>query len=119
VPKPKKSDSFGVRFDPELRSELEKAAGASDMTSAEALRLAAKAMITAYAKYGRIPKDMEIRQAHIGDMLDLNELLSRVQAVAEGQAVYHALPQPKKPPGRPSPKEGGTGPVVLVSDRPA
>jgi antitoxin component of RelBE/YafQ-DinJ toxin-antitoxin module len=117
VPRPpKKTSQIILRLDPELDRQFRNAINSSGMSIAEALRAAAEAMVTAHRKHGRIPKDMEIRQDHIGDLLDVNELLGRVQAVAEAQALYTT--NNKKPP-KPASREASTGPVALVSDRPA
>jgi hypothetical protein len=112
----KKTKSFGLRFAPDLRADLDEAAKASGLNSPEALRIAAEAMVAAYRKVGRIPRDMEIRQAIIGDAADLASLVERLQAVAESQSPY--LTNNKKPP-KPASREASTGPVALVSDRPA
>ncbi len=73
----KKSDLIGLRLEPVLRKEFTAAAKASDLTIQDALRLAAQAMVNARQKLGRIPKDMEIRQATVGPADDAIETIRK------------------------------------------
>lgn len=66
-PKPKKTQQIILRLEPRTNRDLRAAVQASEMTIAEALRLAANAMIIAQGRFGKIPRDMEIRQAPVGD----------------------------------------------------
>lgn len=84
----KKNQQILVRLSDELDRRFVRACEQSDISPQDALRRAAQAMVIAHEKFGRIPSDMEIRQAQIGDMTDIFSLLDRVRAVAEEQAVY-------------------------------
>lgn len=119
----KKTETFGLRFEPELRARFNEAVAASDMTPAEALRIAAQAMVVAYLTLGKIPRDMEVKQAQIGNVEDIHGLLERVRAIAESQGPYFAH-KPKTgqltptPPGKPpdkSQRHRGDGPRRAVS----
>lgn len=116
--RPKKSDPFGVRFDSEeQRLRFAEACDASGLAPAEALRIAAQAMVTAYSKFGRIPRDMEIRQAQIGDNSDMEDLLRRAVTLGEQAHAPYRIDKPPKDHNKSRPH--GAGPDALVSDQPA
>lgn len=56
------TDLFGLRINSAELVEFRQAARVSGMKPQEAMRLAITAMNAAYRRYGRIPRDMEIRQ---------------------------------------------------------
>ncbi len=88
--RPLKSDPFGVRFDSEeQRARFVEACQQSDLAPADALRMGAQAMVVAFQKFGKIPRDMEVRQAPIGAIDDMKDLLRRAVAIGEAaQATY-------------------------------
>jgi antitoxin component of RelBE/YafQ-DinJ toxin-antitoxin module len=65
VKKPKKTAQIILRLDPELDAQFREVIDLSGLTITEALRSAASAMVGAHKRLGRIPKDMEIRQAQV------------------------------------------------------
>lgn len=88
-PRPKKSGPVGVRFSSEEQhARFLEACTGSNVAPQDALRMAAQAMIIAYQRFGRIPRDMEIRQAQIGDTGDMQDLLRRAVAIMEENGGY-------------------------------
>lgn len=73
---------------------FDEALAASGMTPQDALRMAAQAMVIAHLKFGKIPRDMEIRQAQIGNMDDMRDLLRRAIAIGESQQAPYDSSQP-------------------------
>ena len=111
--RPKKSDPFGVRFDSdEQRRRFVEACEGSGLAPADALRMGAQAMVIAFQRFGKIPRDMEIRQAQIGDIGDMQDLLRRAVAIGEKTQGPYILPKSTKPPNKPRPH--GAGPDADV-----
>lgn len=109
---PKKTDQIFLRLDGELGLQFGRAVKASGLSPQDALRMGAQAMVTAFLKFGKIPRDMEIRQAQIGDPVDMQDLLRRAVAIGEKSQAPYLIEKPPKPPVKS--RKHGAGPDVDV-----
>lgn len=125
-PRAKKSQQIILRLEEGTDAALRQAVKASGLTITEALRLAANALIIASDRFGKIPRDMEIRQAQVGDIDDMKDLLRRAVAIGEGgqEPYLPAAKPPVNPPSKPGAKDKppdksqrhrGDGPRAKVS----